>query len=77
MPIEKSAGTVIFTKENGKIYYLLLHYPGRAQRRIGDEGKLQKRQTSSTDSQKDYWDFPKGHIEKGETLESTALREAV
>ena len=26
MPIEKSAGAVIFRKENKKIYYLLLHY---------------------------------------------------
>jgi len=27
MPIEKSAGAVIFRKQEGKIYYLLLHYP--------------------------------------------------
>ena len=27
MPIEKSAGAVIFRKEEGKIYYLLLRYP--------------------------------------------------
>ena len=26
MPVEKSAGAVIFRKEGGKIYYLLLHY---------------------------------------------------
>lgn len=26
MPIEKSAGAVIFRRENKKIYYLLLHY---------------------------------------------------
>ena len=26
MPIERSAGAVIFRKENKKIYYLLLHY---------------------------------------------------
>jgi hypothetical protein len=26
MPVEKSAGAVIFRKENNKIYYLLLHY---------------------------------------------------
>jgi len=26
MPVEKSAGAVIFRKENGKIYYLLLNY---------------------------------------------------
>lgn len=26
MPVEKSAGAVIFRKDNGKIYYLVLHY---------------------------------------------------
>jgi len=26
MPVEKSAGAIIFRKENKKIYYLLLHY---------------------------------------------------
>ncbi len=30
MPIEKSAGAVIFRKEGGKIYYLLLHYPSNS-----------------------------------------------
>ena len=57
MPIEKSAGAVIFKKDKGKTYYLLLHYP-TAKRRP-----------------KPYWDYPKGHIEKGETLEETAKRE--
>jgi 8-oxo-dGTP pyrophosphatase MutT (NUDIX family) len=28
MPREKSAGAIIYKKENNKIYYLLLHYPG-------------------------------------------------
>jgi len=28
VPREKSAGVIIFRKEGGKIYYLLLHYPG-------------------------------------------------
>ena len=27
MPREKSAGSIIFRREEGKIYYLLLHYP--------------------------------------------------
>jgi len=26
MPVEKSAGAVVFRREKGKIYYLLLHY---------------------------------------------------
>jgi 8-oxo-dGTP pyrophosphatase MutT (NUDIX family) len=57
MPIEKSAGAVIFRKEGGKIYYLLLHYPSNAK------------------APRDYWDFPKGHIEKGEKIEETVKRE--
>ena len=57
MPVEKSAGAVIFRRENDKIYYLLLHYP------------------SSARSSKDYWDFPKGHIEKGEKEIETVKRE--
>lgn len=51
MPIEKSAGAVIFRKEDNKFYYLLLQYKSN------------------------YWGFPKGLIEKGETLEDTARRE--
>ncbi len=51
MPIEKSAGFVIFKEKDKERFYLLLHYP---------EG---------------HWDFPKGHIEKGEDLLETAKRE--
>jgi len=51
MPVEKSAGAIIFRKEKGKIFYLLLHYEAG------------------------HWDFPKGHIEKGETIDQTARRE--
>ena len=51
MPIEKSAGAIIFREEEGKIHYLLLHY------RWG------------------HWEFPRGLIEKGESLEQTARRE--
>jgi len=51
MPKEVSAGAVVFRKEDGETYYLLLHYkPG-------------------------HWDFPKGHIEKGESEEEAARRE--
>ena len=57
MPVEKSAGAVVFRKENNKIYYLLLHYP------------------SSAKAPKEYWDFPKGHVEKGENEIETAKRE--
>lgn len=55
--MERSAGAIIFRKEVGKTYYLLLHYP------------------SNTKDRKNYWDLPKGHIEKGENIEDTAERE--
>lgn len=58
MPIERSAGAIIFRKEGNKIFYLLLHYPGTSHR-----------------AEKDYWDFPKGHIEKGEKEIETVKRE--
>lgn len=64
MPVEKSAGAVIFRREpfdvaQGKnnIFYLLLNYP------------------SSAKASKAYWDFPKGHIEKGEKEVETVKRE--
>ena len=57
MPIEKSAGAVIFRREGNKIYYLLLHYP------------------SSAKAPKEYWDLPKGHVEKGEKESDTVKRE--
>lgn len=60
MPIEKSTGVIIFRKEKGKIFYLILHYP------------VDKRIPSS----KGHWDYVKGHIEKGESLKDTIRREA-
>ena len=59
MPVERSAGALIFRKEGSKIYYLLLHYP------------------SSAKAKKDYWDFSKGHIEKGEDILTAIKREVV
>jgi bis(5'-nucleosidyl)-tetraphosphatase len=65
MPIEKSAGAIIFRKESfdaaqgkgDKIFYLLLHYPSNAK------------------APKEYWDLSKGHIEKGESELETVKRE--
>ena len=57
MSIEKSAGAIVFRRDNNKIYYLLLHY------------------LSPPGTTKEYWDLPKGHIEKGEKLEETVERE--
>jgi len=56
MPLEKSAGALLFHK-NKNIEYLLLHYP------------------SGSKTAKEYWDLPKGHIEKGEKEIDTARRE--
>ena len=85
MSVERSAGAIIFRKDSSsakateskgdKIYYLLLHYPTRTKRRVEDEGKLRRRQTSSTSPKKEYWDLPKGHIEKGEDILETVKRE--
>lgn len=58
MPVEKSAGAVIFKREKNRIFYLILHYPSASHR-----------------AKKDYWDFPKGHIEKGEKPKDAAKRE--
>ncbi len=51
MPVEHSAGAIVFRRELGQILYLILHY---------EEG---------------HWGYPKGHIEKGETIEETVRRE--
>jgi 8-oxo-dGTP pyrophosphatase MutT (NUDIX family) len=51
MPIEKSAGAVVFRRENKKIKYLLIQYAWG------------------------HWEFPRGLMRKGETLEETAKRE--
>ncbi|MBZ9572854.1 NUDIX domain-containing protein [Patescibacteria group bacterium] len=50
MPLEKSAGAIIF-RRNKKIKYLLIQYGWG------------------------HWEFPRGLIEKGESLEDTARRE--
>ena len=57
MPLEKSAGALIFRKDKGIIKYLLLHYP------------------STSKAPRDYWDLPKGHIEKREKELETVKRE--
>jgi 8-oxo-dGTP pyrophosphatase MutT (NUDIX family) len=65
MPVEKSAGAIVFRKESSNMaqekgeepLFLLLYYP------------------SGSRAQKAYWDFPKGHIEKEEKLKDTVKRE--
>ncbi len=51
MPIEKSAGAIVFRRKNNKIKYLLIQYGWG------------------------HWEFPRGLIERGESLEETARRE--
>lgn len=51
MPVEKSAGAVVFRRENQKIKYLLIQYGWG------------------------HWEFPRGLIRKGESLEEAARRE--
>lgn len=51
MAYERSAGAVIFNKNNNHIDYLLLQYRHK------------------------HWDFPRGHIEKGEDEMTAARRE--
>ncbi len=53
MPVEHSAGAIIFREEAGRTLFLLLHY---------EEG---------------HWGASKGHIEKGESIEDAARREAL
>lgn len=61
MPREKSAGVVVFRKENGRIFYLFLqHQSARTKKKKGS-----------------HWDFPKGHVEEGETEEQAAKRETL
>ena len=64
--MEQSAGAVIFHKNNqtGTIEYLLLHYP-----------KLVPREERKGPRIPGHWDFPKGHVEEGETEQETASRE--
>jgi len=50
MPIEKSAGAIVF-RRNEEIKYLLIQYKWG------------------------HWEFPRGLIEKGESLEETARRQ--
>lgn len=62
MPVERSAGAVLYKKEKGNVQYLLL------QHHDSQDKKTEK-------SKPGHWDFPKGHIEKGESTENAVRRE--
>ncbi len=63
MPFERSVGAVVFRREKGKIFYLLL------------KRKPVVKTQKGVPKIPDYWDLPKGHPEKGETKIEAALRE--
>lgn len=63
MPVERSAGAVIFYKnQSGTIEYLLLHH------RPSQNGHAGKPPNG-------HWSFPKGHLEKNEKTEDAVRRE--
>lgn len=63
--MERSAGAIIFyqNKKRSTREYLLLHYPKLRDKTIDGKAIL------------GHWDFPKGHIEKGEREHDTLRRE--
>lgn len=61
MPRVFSAGAVVFHKSGSTIEYLLLQYGTRDPKKKKQRGL--------------HWDFPKGHIESGETIPETIVRE--
>jgi bis(5'-nucleosidyl)-tetraphosphatase len=63
MPFERSVGAVVFRREKGKIYYLLL------------KRKPVSKPKKGAPNLPDYWDLPKGHPEKGETKIEAVQRE--
>jgi 8-oxo-dGTP pyrophosphatase MutT (NUDIX family) len=68
MPVEKSAGAVIFRREKDNILFLLLRYSS------GLRTKKPRSRASSLRG-REYWGFSKGHIEKGENIYETITRE--
>ena len=63
MPVERSAGAVIFRESKKGREYLLLHHQSH-------DNKRASRPVSTG-----HWSFAKGHVEKGETTEETVRRE--
>jgi 8-oxo-dGTP pyrophosphatase MutT (NUDIX family) len=79
MPVEKSAGAIIFTQHH-------LQEKSQKQKKETKNGAgFRKKETkiyylllhypSSAKAKKEYWDLPKGHIEKGEKELDTVKRE--
>ena len=64
MPVERSAGAVVFRESGKGREYLLLHHHEMADKK-----------RASRPVSVGHWSFPKGHVEKGETTEQTVRRE--
>ncbi len=62
MPVERSAGAVIFHESSKGREYLLLHHQAIENKRVSK-------------AVAGHWSFAKGHVEKGETTEETVRRE--
>ena len=62
MPVERSAGAVIYQDEKKGREYLLLHHHPIASKRV-------------LKPVNGHWSFAKGHLEKGETTTDTVRRE--
>jgi len=58
---ERSAGGIVFKKENGKIFWLLVKTISSYKTKKENKGPVYK--------------FPKGHLKEGEFLKQAALRE--
>jgi len=76
MPIEKSAGAIVFRKETRIKASKANKLTSFSMR--DEEGKiyyLLLRYPPSKKAKKEYWDLPKGHVEKGEKEINTVRRE--
>lgn len=85
MPVERSAGAVIYRQtKKGREYLLIQHQdevnkrtsrPARPVTDPAPPGAGRRHGRLISNGVKGHWDFPKGHIEKGETTEETVRRE--
>lgn len=62
MPVERSAGAVVFRETKKGKEFLLLQHPDQENKRVAKP-------------MAGHWDFPKGHVEPHETTEETVRRE--
>jgi len=68
MNVEKAAGIIFFRRAKNKILYLVIRSSRIGPYKYTENGKEK--------SKSEFWDFPKGLLEKGEKGEDAALREA-